>query len=166
MNDFAWLPPLMNLSDHGGDVIFYLEATYARFRSDLVGNSSLELFGKPVIVSKELDYDGRHERFWHTITDPHNPTVSDIKFLRAERISWIRSIIENINSSKVLVYERKKKGDVRLHLLLPEKYYIVILTERKNAYYYTTAYHIDYTYKLNEYIREYKKYGPKTKTAP
>lgn len=166
MDDFAWLPPLITLSDHSGDKIFYTEKLYSVFKNDLVENGNLLLFGKPVKVSSKLENDGRHERFWHIITDPHSPSMSDIKLPRAERISWIKPIIENIDNNRVLVYERRKEGDDRLHIFLPEVSYIVILSKKRAAYYFVTAYFIEYTYKLEEYKRECEKYTIKTKTAP
>jgi len=165
MKDFSWLPPLITLSAHSGDLIFYMETLYQTFLTDLVMQSNT-LFGKPVYVSKKLDVDGRHERFWHIITDPHNPSTSDIKYPRAERVSWIKPMIDNHHRPEVLVYERMKDRELKLHLFIPEQDFIVILVDRGNAYYFVTAFHIPYTYKLEEYRREYKKYGPKTKTAP
>jgi len=165
MKDFSWLPPLVTLTAHSGDVIFYTETIYTHFQNDLV-NSSVTIFGKPVKVSSKLEADNRHERFWHTITDPHNPQVSDIKEKRAERICWIKAVLDNWLRPEVLIYERMKSKDKKLYLFIPEQNYMVVLTEEKKAYYFNTAFHIDYTYKLEEYEREYKKYGPKTKTAP
>lgn len=165
MKDFSWLPSLITLDDHHRDVLFYTETLYAAFVADLVSSPS-QLFGKPVYVSSKLETDGKHERFWHVITDPHNPSVSDIKHSRAERIPWIKAIIDNANRAEVLAYERVKDGQLKLHLFIPEHNYIVIFVDGGKAYYFVTAFHIAYTYKLNEYNREYAKYGPKTKTAP
>lgn len=165
MTDISWLPKLVRLIDYSGDNTYYLDTLYKIFIDDLV-NGKLSLFGKPVLIPKELDTDGRHERFWHTITDPHNPAIPDIKPTRAERIPWIKAIITNIQRDDILVYERMKKGDIRLHLFVPSQNYIVIFTERKKAYYYVTAFYIEYTYKLEDYQREYEKYKAKTKTAP
>lgn len=159
MANFSWLPPTIQLSDCSGDMIHYTEKLYLSFTNDLVNNPNLFLFKKPVKVSSKLDKDNRHERFWHTITDPHNPSMSDIKHNRAERIPWIKEIINNVSKDGILTYQRKKNGEERLHLFAPEINYIIILSEKKNAYYFITAYYIDYTYKLNEYIAEYKKYG-------
>jgi hypothetical protein len=92
--------------------------------------------------------------------------MSDIKTARAEKLTWIKAVVENVHRDEVLAYDRKKNGDTRLHLFIPEHSYIVILTESKRAYYFVTAYHIDYSYKRLEYEKEYRRYGPKTKTAP
>ncbi len=165
MKDFSWLPPLITLGEHSGDVIYYTDTLYQRFLDDIVNQNNV-LFGKPVVVSQKLELDGRHERFWHVITDPHNPSVSDIKYSRAERISWIKSIIDNHQKSEVLVYDRIRDGEKRVHLFIPEHSYIVILGEKGSSFYFVTAFHISYTYKLNEYLREYKKFGARTKTAP
>jgi hypothetical protein len=158
MATFPWLPPLIQFADFSGDIVFYTEKLYTQFKNDLVNNSSLLLFGKQVKVSSELDSDNRHERFWHTITDPHNPAMTDIKHTRAEKIPWIKAVIDNVDKDGILVYKRVKNGDIRVHLFVPEKRFIVILTEKRNAFYFITAYHIDYTYKLNEYQKEYEKY--------
>jgi hypothetical protein len=158
MATFTWLPPLVRIVDCSGDLVFYTEKLYTQFKDDLVSNSALMLFGKQVKVSSKLDSDNRHERFWHTITDPHNPSMSDIKHSRAEKIPWIKAVIDNVDQDGVFVYKRVKNGDIRVHLFVPEKSFIVILSEKKNAFYFITAYHIDYTYKINEYQKEYEKY--------
>lgn len=165
MDESSWLPKLIRMADYNGDSIYYVDTLYKFFLDELV-NGELKLFNKPVIVPSELDKDGRHERFWHTITDPHNPSVSDIKHTRSERILWIKATITNVYKDEVLVYERRKGKDNRLHLFIPKHKYIVILTERKKAYYFTTAFFIEYTYKVKDYQREYERFGPKTKTAP
>jgi hypothetical protein len=165
MDDTSWLPKLVTLVDCSGDNTYYVDTLYQIFLNELV-NGKVTLFGKPVLVPSELDKDCRHERFWHTITDPHNPSVSDIKPARAERVPWIKATIMNVLNDEVLVYERKKGKDNRLHLFIPKHKYIIILTERKRAYYFTTAFYIEYTYKLKDYQKEYERYGPKTKTAP
>ena len=154
------------MDEYSGDRIAYTEALYSIFLADIVNNDTLTLFGKQVRISSKLDHDNRHERFWHIITDPHNPSMHDIRCTRAERMPWIRATIDNANDNDVLIYERIKNRQNKTYLFLPSEQYIVILTERKNTYYINTAFYIDYTYKLDEYRREYTKFGPKTKTAP
>lgn len=166
MKDFSWLPPLIKLSDCSGDTLYYIEVIYKHFVDNVVNSKGIQIFTKTIGVSSKLEKDGKHERFWHVITDPHNPSTSAIKYTRAEKITWIRPVLENYKRTEVLVYSRKKKGKNRLCLFIPDRSYIVVLEERKTAYNFITAYHIDYSYKLNEYLREYDKYGPKTKTAP
>ena len=134
MADFSWLPPLIKLSDCSGDTIYYVDQLYKKFKDDLVSQTNLALFGKAVRVSPKLDVDNRHERFWHTITDPHNPSTSDIKPFRAERISWIKALIENVGKDGICVYDRVKDRETRLHIFGPELNYLIIFTETKKAY--------------------------------
>ena len=56
------------------------------------------------------------------------------------------------------MYKKKKNGEMRLYLFLPSERYIVVLTERKSAFYLVTAFPIEHTYKLNEYQREFEKH--------
>ena len=160
MKDFSWLPPLITLGDHSGDTIYYTDTLYQTFLTQLV-QQTCTLLGKPLLVSSKLEADGRHERFWHIITDPHNPAVSDIKHPRAERMAWIKAIIDNHQRPEVLIYDRIKDGEKKVHLFIPEHSYIVILVERDTAFYLVTAFYIEYTYKLNDYRKEYQRYGPR-----
>lgn len=166
MKDFSWLPPIIKLSEYSGDTILYLNVIYNKFVDSVVNSSGVFVFKRSIKVSNKLENDGKHERFWHVITDPHNPSINAIKYARAERIPWIRAILENHLRTEVLVYERIKNKKNRLHLFIPEHNYIVVIQEGRTSYYFITAFYIDYTYKLKEYEREYSKYGPKIKTAP
>jgi hypothetical protein len=165
MTDFSWLPAPMSFSAFSGDKLWYTEQLYEKFLQDLV-TAPLVFKALPVLVSKQKEADGRLKQFWHVITDPHSHDMSDIKLLRAEKIVWIKPCIEHASDENVLVYEREKWGEVRTHILIPDREFIVILTKKKDVYYFVTAYHIDYTYTLKAYIKEYERYGSKTKTAP
>ncbi len=156
-NNPSWLPTLFTLSSCSGDIIYYTDKLYEIFLNDLV-NGNLTLSNKKIIISSKLENDGRHERFWHTITDPHNPSISDIKLERAEKLPWIKPIIINVPKTEILIYERTKNNEKRLYLLLPNSNYIVVLSVKKQSYYYVTAFHIDYSYKIAEYKKEYEKY--------
>jgi hypothetical protein len=162
MKDFTWLPPLITLGAHNGDTIFYMDTLYQTFLGDLVQQNNT-LLGKPVYVPRKLEADGKHERFWHVITDPHSPRVQDVQHARAEKIPWIKSVIDNFQRPEVLAYEIKKGRDLKLYLYIPEQQFMLILVDRGNEYFFVTAYHIPYTYMINQYNREYKKYGPKSK---
>jgi hypothetical protein len=160
-----WLPNKIRLSDYSGDLNLYIEDLYKVFLSDFF-DRPVFLCGKPVYVSSAKEDDGKLERFWHVITDPHSTYPGDIKFERSERLSWIRSVIENMESDQVLFYERFKNKESRVYLFLPGQRFIVVLSESKKAYYLVTAFYIEYSYKVQDYLREYKTFGPKTKTAP
>jgi hypothetical protein len=162
--DFSWLPPIFTLQSCSGDQLHFIEQASNIFQTEIV-NGGLTLFGKPVYVFSETEADGKHKTFWHIITDPHNPVLTNVKYERAERLPWIKPIIENYLKDEVLIYERYKNGAKRVHLFVPDKQYMIVLEETKKCFYITTAFYIDYSYKVDDYKREYKKYGPKTKTA-
>lgn len=162
MKDFSWLPPLITLGEHSGDVLYYTDTLYQTFLTDLVQQTNT-LFGKPVFISRKLELDGRHACFWHIITDPHSPRVSDIKHSRAERVSWVKAIIDNVSRDEVLAYERVKENQLKLYLYIPEMEYMVVLADRGVEYHLVTAFHIPFTYMIGQYNREYKQYGPKAK---
>ena len=127
--------------------------------NDFFSGKKLEFLNKPVkVADKIIAFDNRNERFWHIITDPHVPDYTNIKEKRAERLCWIRPIIENHNNDEFLVYKRIKKNETYFHLFIPSCEYMIILIGRKKSFYLITAFHIDYSYKINEYLREYEKY--------
>ncbi len=159
MSEILWLPNLILFDDYSRSNTEYVDALHSKFVEDFLSGNKLEILGKPVYVSnKTVDFDGKNERFWHIITDPHKPEYSNLKEKRAERISWIRAIIENHEDDLVLKFKRTKNSETRLHLFVPNCEYMIILTEQKKAYYLVTAFHIEYTYKMRGYQKEYEKY--------
>jgi len=154
-----WLPDLITLDDYNRSITEYIEVLHNNFIDDFFSGKKLEMFNKPVkVADKTIDFDGKNERFWHIITDPHNPSYINVKEKRAERLCWIRPIIENCKDDKVLIYRRVKNHENRIFLFIPSYEYMIILTEQKKSFYLVTSFNIEYTYKLKQYQKEYKKY--------
>ena len=61
-DDPSWLPPLILLSDYGGDWSKYVEAIYERFNEDLLTNQP-KYDGKWVRCRRDPIYDEKYAGF-------------------------------------------------------------------------------------------------------
>ena len=82
------------------------------------------------------------------------------------RIRWVRAFIENYDCdlSKcedcdgVKVWNEPYKSKTRVHLLLEEERYMVVLEERKRYFLLITAFYLDYDHALQKQLKHYKQY--------
>jgi len=76
---------------------------------------------------------------------------------RANKIHWIKAIIDNHESPLVKIFEKKAKGHNNIFLWLECKSYIVILREIRQKYLLVTGYCVDKTEKIR-FKKEYENY--------
>lgn len=84
----------------------------------------------------------------------------------SRRSSWIRAFIENYDcdSSKcedcdgVKVWSEPYKSKTRIHLLLEEERYMVVLEKRDGYYLLITAFYLDYENALAKQLKHYAQY--------
>jgi len=137
-----------------------LNRLYSVFKEDIV---SLRFGGMKVITDNRIlpDGDGKEEGFWHLITRmdrDREKRLLDPR--RAERLRWIRSIIENHDREEVLVFEYReetsRKG-LRTYFWLSDHNYVIILQKRGRVYVLLTAYFISSNNVRNDLRRKYKE---------
>lgn len=120
---------------------------------------------------KELD-------FWHLTTkeniyykkDENNRQKKVIERLldprRAERIEWIKKIIENHTISDIKLFyhqESNAKRDIRLYLWLEEHDFVVILQKLgKSSSFLVTSFYVTHDGKREEYKNRYEIYTNKS----
>lgn len=147
------------------DLQSFLDDVHRYYLSDIAG-ARYSLYGRNVFFSSSTHTDGRSQLFWHIISG-ENYAFDDYDVIgpRIERIKWIPEILSNHIHSKVLIYEMNKrvgkKTRKRLYFLLPGQRFMIVLEEKPAHYRFITAFHIDHLSKLDEYVLEYRKYGPK-----
>jgi len=97
--------------------------------------------------------DGKEKVFWH-ITDkemhPYSDRLPDIR--RAERLNWIRPMIENCNENEIQCFDyTESSGQIRAYLWLERYDFIVILGKLPRINYtIITAFYIDFENKRRE----------------
>jgi len=126
--DSYWLPPLLLLEDYGGDWDRYINEVYAIFHRDLI-ESQPKYERLWVRCRRDPICDGKEAGFWHCISYGKDEKERMPELQRCERISWVRSVIENYNRPEVDNWTNKRGSDIR-HLLWVDENYLVVLAER------------------------------------
>ena len=148
--EIEWLPELHLLNDYHGKWDEYFEAAYDYFVRDFI--TSMPMFQGFEVRSKRHEaYQGMDHSFWHCIEEKSPGEAVDEenripKIALCERIRWPRPIIEHaIDSPEVLAWSEIYRGhgsSKRVHLLLNDERYVVVLEPRgkdgegKPRYYY------------------------------
>lgn len=113
---------------------------------------------------------GKEDAFFHTTCkDYRGQGERAPDFRRCERIRWIRAFIENYNCDASLceecdgvkVWREPFKSRTRVHILLEEERYVVILEEREKYFLLITAFYLDYDNALQKQLKHYEQYKQK-----
>lgn len=153
------------------------DVLYRYFHNDFVAQKTY-LNGHIHIDPKSHQKDEEKELvFWHLTTKETKINkkigkrwVTEIERVfdcrRAERLSWIKKIIENHSIADIKMFYHKEtnvKEDIRLYLWLEDYDFVVILQKiGQNSSYLVTSFYVDRDGKRNEYKRRYKAYTKKS----
>ena len=139
MNEICWLPELEYLAQYENIWSIYESALYSIFKSDFIDSYPLYKNTRVNVKHYPIEY-GKEEAFFHTTCKDYTGNGARVPdFRRCERIRWVRAFIENYDCdlSKcedcdgVKVWNEPYKSKTRVHLLLEEERYMVVLEERK-----------------------------------
>ena len=162
----CWVPALRECEDLA-NYSAYLEELYAIFKRDFI--DSQPTYDNAIVDVRRTPYDkGKEDGFWHvTCKDYHTGGQRNADLRRCERIGWIRPTIENCDCHKwcsdcsgVLVWREPYKDTFRIHFLLKDERYLVIIEPRRTYYVLITAFYIedDNEYYLRKQLNQYEKY--------
>ena len=102
----------------------------------------------------------KEEAFCHIITreDGDNSGRRSIKANRANKIHWIKVILENKDDQRIKFFEERINGRFTKFYWFKDKSYIVILRELKSSNYLVTGYCVDpgETARFNAKWRQYR----------
>ena len=123
-----WLPPLVRLTDYGGDWKRYINEVFAVFHRDFI-RSQPRFEGCWIRCRRDPLYDGEEAGFWHCVQEgaDEEGRVPDLR--RCERIGWIRAVIEHAGAPAVDHWSNRRGSDTRRLLWYSEEF-LVILAER------------------------------------
>ena len=131
MNTQVVLPDPIKFSGNWAEWSTFIESCYEIFRRDFMTPPQLHFQGRPVHKNESLD-DGKEVIFWHLTTREHKQGGRDPDPDRAERINWIRFMIENYQSFKVWRYlESAERKAYRWYIWAESDDFLVILEEKK-----------------------------------
>ncbi len=165
----CWLPEKeVFYGDYLTEFRSYIARLHQAFIDDFLKNKPF--FRKmPVNIRKHPQVDGQIEAFRH-ITGKREDHLEGGRALdpeRLERVRWARAFIDNYlkcQSCKfeacqgVKVWKEPYKNTFRVHLLLKEERYVVILEERTGYYLLITAFYLNYAHELEKQLRNYERY--------
>ena len=151
----AWLPALIGLNQFGGNWDQYLDAIYARFRTDFVG-VAIQYEGKTVGLKRHPVERGREATFWHLTSEGKTEAdrVPDLR--RCERIGWPRAILDNCQDPCLKSWVEDVRGDSRIHILCEDAQYLFVLSDRGHYVLPWTAFHIDQPHRLRRLIKRWE----------
>ncbi|MEA4940416.1 MAG: hypothetical protein VB091_12610 [Christensenella sp.] len=167
MIDCFWLPPLEECTNLAAWKI-YEEHIYNIFYSDFIGDTPY--YGKKEVRIRHRPYiNGKEESFYHvTCKDFFHDRERNPDIRRCERIRWVRKFIENeCDTSKcdkcegVLIWEEtsiERQCNKRIHILLPEEKYLVVLENRESFYLLITAHYLDRYGEVEKKVDKYRKW--------
>lgn len=158
MVDFPeWLPPLICLSDYGGDWECYEEVLYALFRKDFI-DSKPDLSRLQVEIAYNPLHKGKCFSFWHVTSEGSVENQRTPDFRRCERICWIRPMIENPDDPAIKIWDyREAPKKVRTYIWLKDFDYVVVLEKRSKAYFLVTAFCVSGNSTRSKLQRKYEQ---------
>lgn len=166
MSDNCWLPDLLFFDDYNNNWDNYQDAIYNTFKADLIDNPpSFE--GKIIKIRwQPIEYD-KPEAFFHvTCQDYRKDGERFPDFRRCERIRWIKAFILNYKCDSSLcescdgvkVWKEPYQNKMRVHILLEEEKYIVVVEPRATYCLLITAFYFEHDHALEKKLKHYEKF--------
>lgn len=166
MSSNCWIPEIERLDDYGNNWTVYESVLYSIFKADFIDSHPSYKNIRVNIKHYPIEY-GKEEAFFHTTCKNYiggSDRIPDLR--RCERIRWIRAFIEeyDCDASKcddcngVKVWNEPYKSKTRVHFLLEEERYMVILEKRDGYYLLITAFYLDYDNALAKQLKHYEQY--------
>lgn len=165
MEKECWLPDII-CYDGRREWKDYQDEIYGIFKHDFI-DSSPQFENRKVQIRKYPVEYGKEEAFFHvTCREYQNGRNREPDLRRCERIRWVRSFIENYkcdvteceDCDGIKVWTEPYKNKSRVHLLLEEEKYIVILEPRERYCLLITAFYLDYDNAMEKQLKHYYRY--------
>lgn len=169
-----WLPDINPCKDFG-KYPEYEKELYKIFRK-MFFEDGITFRGLPIKVKISPKYLEYETSFIHLTCKTETANPADLNdrepdFRRAERLHWIKIIIEKypclekcVECEGLLMYEERFNGNenrVRTKIFFPKEQYIIVLEKRKGYYELITAFYIERGFNdknINKYYNKYNEY--------
>jgi hypothetical protein len=153
----GWLPPLLPLSEAGGDWSKYVERLYDIFREDFV-TTGAHYEGKRCAFAVHPRSEGKEKFFWHLISEGEKEEERIPDLRRCERIRWPKPVIQRRPEQGVLVWGSTRGKHTRLQIALPDFSYLVVLEDRVSYLIAITAFCVEKEHRRVKLKKEYENY--------
>lgn len=166
MSNSCWLPELEYLDSYDNEWRRYESVLYSIFKADFI-DSRPSFECKQVNIRRHPMEYNKEEAFFHVTCQDYRKDGERVPdFRRCERIRWVRSFIENYNcdTSKcegcegIKVWSEPYKATSRVHILLEEERYMVVLERRDSYCLLITAFYFNYDHALEKKLKCYEMY--------
>ena len=154
------LPPLVKYENFESDEDF-LNTLYEYFKADFVINKP-KYKGIPLRLKRMPLRNERESTFYHVTTKGDDEENRQIDIPRAERIRWIKPIIES-NDKNLLTWENSRKKEDNILIFHKIENFLIVLRKRKQGLMFWTSYYVDKCYK-HKLLKECNNYHNKLKT--
>ncbi len=154
--------------EDGNPTLKYLSVLYGIYKRDFIQNT-IKVNGRNIIVQRDILNEKRYgifrgkQKTFHHIVTKENEEYKKRYFdrYRANKIHWIRPILENRNDDRIKKFEKLNyDGDNQLYFWYKEKDFIVILKAINPNLLLVTAFFVDKDRK-DKYQRYYDEYRQK-----
>lgn len=161
----CWIPDLEYYENYKSWEA-YENSIYAIFKKDFIDTYPTFRENRVTIRKYPLEY-GKEDSFFHVTCQDYSKNGNrSPDFRRCERIRWIRAFIENYNCDSSLcescegikLWEEPYRNKKRIHILLEEERYIVVLESRKSYYQLVTAFYFEHDHTLKKKLKHYEQY--------
>lgn len=162
----CWLPKLEYYEDYDNDYPQYQNNLYEIFSKDFIKS-------RPVFEEKQVNIRrhpieyGKEEAFFHVTCQDYLKSGERVPdFRRCERIRWVRAFIENYKCNPKLceecegikVWSEPHKNTTRVHMLLEEERYMVVVERRESYCLLITAFYFEEDHSLRKKLKRYAEY--------
>jgi hypothetical protein len=128
--------------DDYGEPQAYIDALYDIYLADFITDRP-RFRGRPVSC-KRIPYErGKDGTFWHITQQGTTEAERTMDLRRAERIRWVRAVIEHADDPSVKVWLEKKNSEDRFHLWLEAADFLVVLADRRSYILLWTAFYVE-----------------------
>lgn len=170
MREGCWLPQI-ECCDDLSKWEPYQDFIYSIFKKDFIDSYPLYENVRVNVKHYPVEY-GKVEAFFHTTCKDYDGSGERSPDLRrCERIRWIRAFIENKcdptkceDCDGIKTWREPYKSRIRVHILLEEEKYMVVLEHRPKTgeheefYLLITAFYLDYQHAMEKQLRHYRQF--------
>lgn len=154
------LPFLPELLDLNGTYDRLMRILYLRYREDVLDHD-LRYDSRRVVADNRLVGSDYEEGFWHVIT--RGKDERHIDFRRAERIVWLRPLIENSDAPELYKWvetdaDNRGRRVQKTYIWYREgRYMIVLKNVPKRHYFLVTAFYVTGARNDRYYFRKFQQ---------
>lgn len=158
-----WLPELLPCNNWA-EFAKYDQIIYEVFKNDFI-YSQPSFRNLKVKIRRQPMECGKEQAYFHITSKEYvigQERCPDPK--RCERIKWVRAFIENYicdpaecgECSGIKIWGEPYKANTRVHILLEEENYMVIVEVRPTYALLITAFYFDYQHSLEKQLQKYR----------